>query len=281
MKKNTGKDYEVFVGDIYKSILLSNEMGFSGQQNIIVEVDKKLKDKNGIERQFDIYWEYASAGLIYKTVIECKDYNSSISIDRIDALIGKLQDFPNLRGLFATKKGYQSGAEEKAKKHGIELLIVREQNDSDWKSKNGEPYLKETHINMTLIPAARITFFTVLIPKELQDEPPIKLTALNTEISIKNLDTHEEFTLHDLQSKLVNAHEDEFGEFDKLEVFKGLVIYPGGDRRIDGYHVKYQIAKPHTETLIYDFTQSLIGVVEYLSQNKKARIFDNGKIHYE
>lgn len=73
MKKNTGKDYEIFVGDIYKSILLSDEMGFGGQQNIIVEVNKKLKDKNGIERQFDIYWEYTSAGLTYKTVIECKD----------------------------------------------------------------------------------------------------------------------------------------------------------------------------------------------------------------
>lgn len=281
MKKNTGKDYEIFVGNIYKSILLSDEMGFGGQQNIIVEVDKKLKDKNGIERQFDIYWEYTSAGLTYKTVIECKDYNSFISIDRIDGLIGKLQDFPNLRGLFATKKGYQSGAEAKAARHEIELLIVREQNDSDWENKNGEPLLKETHINMTLIPAARITFFTVLIPKEFQDEPLIKLSALNTEISIKNLDTQEEFTLHDMQSKLVNGHEGGFGEFEKLEVFKGLVIYPNGKRIIDGYHVKYQISKPHTQTLIYDFSQSLIGVVEYLSQNKKARIFDNGKIHYE
>ena len=42
-----------------------------------------MVDKNGTERQFDIYWEYSLGGFLYKTVIECKDYASKISIDKI------------------------------------------------------------------------------------------------------------------------------------------------------------------------------------------------------
>ncbi|MDC4871978.1 restriction endonuclease, partial [Acinetobacter baumannii] len=103
MKKNTGREYEEFVQSIYQAIIQSEMLGLSEQTNIEVEINKKLTDRNGTDRQFDIYWEYVLAGHTYKTVIECKDYNSKISIEKIDAFIGKLSDFPGIRGLYATK----------------------------------------------------------------------------------------------------------------------------------------------------------------------------------
>ena len=120
----TGKEYENFVSILQQAILSSEE--YIKQKNIVIEKNKIIKDKNGLDREFDLYWEYELGGLTYKTVIECKDYKSPITVEKIDALIGKIQDIPELKGVFATKTGYQSGTKTKAKKNGIELLIVRE-----------------------------------------------------------------------------------------------------------------------------------------------------------
>lgn len=161
MTKNTGKDYEFFTGKLYTAILASEEMGLGLQKNVNVEVNKILEDSFGNKRQFDIYWEFEIGGIKHKVVIECKDYSSNVSVDIVDSLIGKLRDFPNIRGLIATKKGYQSGAESKAADNGIELLRVREQNESDWIDENGDPLIKEVHINMVLNSPIEVTSLTI------------------------------------------------------------------------------------------------------------------------
>ncbi len=83
---STGKDYEVFVQSLQQA-LLDSEAHFS-LKNIKVERNKKIADSFGCIREFDIYWEYELAGIIYKTVIECKDYASKVSVEKIDALLG-------------------------------------------------------------------------------------------------------------------------------------------------------------------------------------------------
>lgn len=77
---NTGIEYEKFVQTLMQVILNSEAEG--RQKNIEVEHNKKLIDRYGIERQFDIYWEYEQAGFVYKTIIECKDYNSAVGIEK-------------------------------------------------------------------------------------------------------------------------------------------------------------------------------------------------------
>jgi hypothetical protein len=128
--KNDGKSYEEFVAVLHQALLYSEDIG--KHQNIEIQRNKKIVDSFGIKREFDLYWEYELAGITYKTIIECKDYSSTISIEKIDALIGKIRDIPDIKPVFATKKGYQSGARTKAEKNKVDLLIVREQNDSDW-----------------------------------------------------------------------------------------------------------------------------------------------------
>lgn len=270
MKKNTGKSYEEFVRSLYQAILQSEELGFGGQRNINVEINKILIDKSGIKRQFDIYWEYSLGGLTYKTVIECKDYNSKVSIEKIDALHGKLSDFPNLRGIFATKKGYQSGAEKKAKEKDIELLIVREQNDSDWTDIDGQPLLREIHIQMNAILPARIIGFDLQLPQGAKQPPT---TAINNEILITHNQTGESYTVYDLQLTLMQGHHEEEGEFEKTMIFKGTVKTPSIEIPIEGYKVKYRIYKPAKTDLIIDFSEKLVGVIEYLNQGKKAKIY--------
>ena len=145
---NTGIEYEIFVQKLMQAILDSESFG--GQKNIKVRHNEEIADRFGIKRQFDVLWDYEQAGILYNTIIECKDYNSPVSIDKIDALVGKLADFPTVRGIIATKKGYQSGAREKAKNCGIEILCIREQNDSDWIDEKGNPLVKKVVLNLTM-----------------------------------------------------------------------------------------------------------------------------------
>lgn len=275
MTKNTGREYEEFVQSIYQAIIQSETLGLTQQQNIIVEIDKKIFDRNNISRQFDIYWEYEHAGHTYRTAIECKDFNSKISIDRIDGFIGKLNDIPGMRGIFASKKGYQSGANIKAKQHNIDLLIVREQNDSDWEDENGNPLLREINLAITALHPARITGFNMLLPKNSEPLDHKVLSEVSNEIVIINEDTGEHYTLKDLQKTLLDEHLNGNGVFEKEFQFKGKIKAPNIEIIILGYKVKYEIPEPSTQNISIDFAEKLLGVVEYLHQGKKSLVFDD------
>lgn len=118
-------------------------------RNINIEKNKKIKDRSGIDREFDVYWEFEIGGQTYQSVIECKDYSSPVSIEKIDAFIGKTNDIPGLKLIYATRTGYQNGAKIKAEQHNIKLLVIRNKQEQDWTDEDGNPYLKIIHITMT------------------------------------------------------------------------------------------------------------------------------------
>ncbi|MEB3753834.1 restriction endonuclease [Acinetobacter sp. MD2(2019)] len=271
MQKNTGKPYEHFVQSLYQAILTSEVTGLGGQKNIIVETNKLLTGSNGVQREFDIYWEFTKGAITYRNVIECKDYNSKIKLEKIDALDSKLRDFPNLIGIFATTKGYQSGAEKKAKDRGIELLIVREQNEDDWVDNKGTPLLREIIISMNAILPAKISNLEFQLP------PNTTLprdNARNDQILINNLETGESYTVFDLQLKLLKDHNGLKGEFEKEFLFKGKVNLPDSEFVILGFKVNYTIYKMAVSEINIDFSKKLKGVIEFLNQGKKAKIYD-------
>lgn len=281
MKKNTGKDYEFFTGKLYAAILSSEEMGLGIHKNVNVEINKILTDNFGIKRQFDIYWEFELGGIKHEVVIECKDYTSNITVDIVDSFIGKLKDFPNMRGLIATKKGYQSGAERKAAANGIELLRVREQDESDWIDENGQPLIKEVHIGMQFMSPLEITSLTVLYPEHKKEEASKVYRYDNDEVFITNHDENWTLSLTDIQKSLLKKHEDEHGEFTDKQIFRGEIQFPFGSSEIKGYKIEYKIAPPYEHTIVIDIAKELEGVVEYLSQGKKVKVFSNGIIKIE
>ena len=172
-----GAEYEKFVQLLHQALLNAEMVG--NQKNILVERNKKIRDNCGIEREFDIYWEYELAGITYKTIIECKDYASPVSVEKIDALIGKIRDVPGLKPVFATTNGYQRGAEKKAAANRIDLLIVREQRPEDWVSEDGTPFIKEIHIKLHAIVPASIKEFVPTVSRKWIEE--------NTEIDPNSL----------------------------------------------------------------------------------------------
>jgi len=287
---NNGRDYETFVQKIQQALINSEE--YLHQKNISIERNVKITDNCGIDREFDLYWEYELAGVTYKTVIECKDYASKISIDKIDSLIGKIRDIPDIKPIFVTKTGYQSGAEQKAKHNKIELLIVREQIDDDWKDKDGNPFIKEIHINMLIQSPARIKAFSPKLNKDwieqntdIDTSKPISMDGLNNEIFIKDNIKNEQYSIFDLQQKLTNIKENEYGDMSQVVEFEdGYITYKDTMLKIDSYKVDYSISKPHSMPMVIDYAKELIGVIEYVSRESntstaifKDRIIKNWK----
>lgn len=284
MKHNNGRNYETFVANLQQALLDAENI--TNQTNVTIELNKKIVDNCGIAREFDLYWEYAFGGLTYKTIIECKDYNSNISLEKIDALIGKTRDMPDLRAVFATKKGYQSGAKKKAEQNKIDLLIIREQNNSDWQDKNGNSLIKIINIAMHVNMPAQITKFEPRINADwlkantdIDMSKSLTMSGLNNEIFIEDITKNEKYSLLNLSSKLTTLGSEEFGNFSKQEQFDDAYIYYKDVKlKIDSYICEYTIAKPHKSVIEKDFSKELIGVIEYLQQGTKKSIFKKGII---
>lgn len=281
---NNGKAYEVFVAKLQQALLNAEKV--TTQKNITVEVNKKITDNCGIERQFDIYWEYELGGLTYKTVIECKDYSSDITVEKIDALIGKIKDIPDLKAVFATKTGYQSGAKTKAEQNKIDLLIVREQNESDWTAPDGTPLIKiiclEIHLNM---PATIHRFEPIpdmdwiKANMDISTAKAINLSGLNNEIFIDDIAQGIKYSLHDLESRLGPTDGAKSGTFSKTEMLENAFIQHKNLRvKLLGYKVEYSTSEAVTERMELDFSKELDGVIEYLQKGTKKSIFRDGKI---
>lgn len=276
--KNDGKDYEKFVQQLQQALIDSEE--YLKQKNISIERNKKIKDSRNRDREFDLYWEYELAGVTYKTIIECKDYNSKISIEKIDALVGKIQDFPDIKPIFATKVGYQAGAEEKAKDYKIELLVVREQNDNDWKDKDGNSLIKQISMNIHILHPARIIEFQPVVDKEWIEEntnldisKPINFSGMKNEIIIEDKVKNKKYSLHDLEHKLRELSND-IGELKHTQEFEDAYIYyPEYSLKLRGYIVKYYLSPPTELVNEIDFSKELMGVIEYLDRNSTVAVF--------
>ncbi|WP_200552385.1 hypothetical protein [Kosakonia sp. LAM2021] len=289
MAKNTGKAYEEFVRTIQQSLITAE--GMSHLKNIEVETNKKLTDRNGIERQFDVYWEFDLGGYVYKTVIECKDYASSITVEKIDAFIGKTADIPGLRLIYATKTGYQSGASIKAEQHKIDLLIVREADEREWTAEDGTPLIKTIQLNIVALTSPRITSFAPNVDTDwLEKQKDLNAdiinhaftSSLNNEIFISNESTGHKFSLFDLSHLLLKKIPDiQYGKgtFSE-ELDNSYLETKAGDIKIKikGYKLDYEYHAPITTSSVIDYSKDLLGIVEKYNTGTKQMIFKDGKI---
>ena len=282
-EKNTGVPYEMFVQDLMQTIIDAD--GKVGQRNIEVKHNVKLKDKFGNERQFDVYWEYELGGVVYKTVIECKDYTSKITVEKIDALIGKLKDFPDLKGLFATTKGYQSGAEKKANDNSIDLLKINHIKNFDFKSPKGEPLIKSIVGNIIAIQSAKIICFETYLDMDwlkentkLDLEKPIpRGECLNINTFIHDIENDKRYSLRDLEHTLSGEYDKELEQTKMLK--NAFVEFPNGEKfKLKGYKIKYIIPSPIKSTIEVSAEDIYEGVIEYLSSGKMKFIAKDGTI---
>ena len=80
-------------------------------------------------RQFDVTIRFKFGLHSYLTVIECKDYASKVSVDKVDSLVTKARDVNANKSILISSKGFQSGCFPVAERHGIDLLVLSETAD--------------------------------------------------------------------------------------------------------------------------------------------------------
>ena len=135
-----GTEYELFVKQVYENLNHAD-----GLTDVQIQHDVKLTGVAGVEHQIDVFWTFKRGGVDYRVVVECKDYNRKVSLEKIKAFHALLHDLGNVRGVFATRVGFQSGAREYALKYGIQLMEIRHPTDDDWQGR-----LRNIHLNMKM-----------------------------------------------------------------------------------------------------------------------------------
>lgn len=97
---------------------------------------KELKDFRSIhdailcssdgEYQIDVFVEFEALGITFKVIAECKRHKSAIKREVVQLLNDKLRATGTNKGIIFSTSGYQSGAVQFAKEHGIALIRVIE-----------------------------------------------------------------------------------------------------------------------------------------------------------
>lgn len=123
-KKNTGKEFEYLTESIFRKLIKNPDIE-TVEQNVMIDgIDGK--------RQIDVLIKSEVAGITIITVIECKDYNSKISVGKIDEFHSKLLDINANKGILVSKKGFSSTAVKKAKRLGITICTAHEVMKPSW-----------------------------------------------------------------------------------------------------------------------------------------------------
>ena len=111
--------YEKLVAQIHQGMLK-----YDGFENLRVEHDVTLTGKSGATHQIDVFWEFKAAGMIYRTCVECKNYNSAVKKLHVAAFSSVLNDIGNANGIIATTSSFQKGAKLLAEQNNIRLVLV-------------------------------------------------------------------------------------------------------------------------------------------------------------
>lgn len=127
MDINPDIEYEMLAQEMYKCLLSSE-----GFEDVNVKHNVKIEGKSGCRHQIDVYWEFRLGGEIHKVAIECKNYHREITVGRIRDFFGVLHDIGNIKGIMATKKGFQIGAKKFAEYYSISLKELRTPEDGDF-----------------------------------------------------------------------------------------------------------------------------------------------------
>ncbi|WP_322007998.1 restriction endonuclease [Paraburkholderia tropica] len=132
-------EYELLTQSIYQEILARESA-----DTVDVKHNVSLAGRSGVEHQIDVFWEFRQAGVKHRVLIECKNYGTSLTLEKARNFFAVLHDIGNCQGIMVTKTGYQSGVVDFCRFYGIELKLLRAPVDSDWVGR-----IKTVKINVT------------------------------------------------------------------------------------------------------------------------------------
>lgn len=139
---------------------------------------------------------------------------------------------------------------------------------------------------MTLISPANILSFTPKIDgnwaKENTDidiTKPIKLIGRSDEIIIEDIDKNDKYSLMQLEERLGNTEDENYGELTNYEKFtNAFLCFDENKYKLSSYKLTYRKARPMNVPVNIDYFKQLVGVIEYLQKGSKTAIFKDNII---
>jgi hypothetical protein len=123
---NTGKPYESLTELVLARLLAQDKVCAKVERDVVI-VGRSTK------HQIDVTFEFIAGPTHYRTIVECKDWASPVDQGEVLEFRSTLDDIPGQpRGIMVSRSGFQDGAKNVARHHGIELYELREPRDEDW-----------------------------------------------------------------------------------------------------------------------------------------------------
>lgn len=111
-------EFEEFCMEVLKSYGEEHKL-----QNFTIEHNKRIEASDG-RYQVDVFASYISLYVEMKILCECKQYSSPVKRERVELLESRLRSLGMNKGILLSTSGFQQGAIQYAKSHGIALIQV-------------------------------------------------------------------------------------------------------------------------------------------------------------
>jgi len=252
-------EYELLTKEIFETLLKASGITVNVQHN--VEIQGKA-----FKHQIDVYWEYQIAGIIHKVAIECKNYNSNVSVAKIRDFYGVLSDIGNVNGVIVSKVGFQKGAKEFAEFYGINLRELREPTDEDWKGR-----VKTIQIDMNIVTTQvknrkfnldlKWVKENIELPKD--GDFSYKISGMADEIWIVDSNGNQLKNMYQLDNELPHNWEKKEDVQHKYEFVDGyLKVEKYGKIKLNSIEYLYDILTGEQKPLIIDGTASAKAILK-------------------
>ncbi|ELN6867241.1 restriction endonuclease [Vibrio parahaemolyticus] len=243
---NENTEYERLTQEIYQAINSSE-----GVKNIDVKHNIKLAGKSGCQHQIDVYWEFEMMGEKHRVAIECKNYSKEVSVGRIRDFFGVLHDVGNIKGIFITKKGYQSGAIKFGEHYGISLKELRFPSDKDWEGRVKDIVVKisvfSTDIKQRNIDIDMDWFFE---NTDYKEGDQIDLSGMADEIKIVDAEGNSITDFHTIESALPHEWKEEVARTHEEKFTDAFLKSPKGEIfKINGISYVYDVNSETQESV--------------------------------
>ena len=119
-------------GSVLEQLVGKIQEVLKDKEDTLIEVNARLKDRDGIAREFDVLVRTTIQGLPSVIAFECKDYSTSekkrsVDVQIVDGFNTKCREVPEItQKIIVSTTGFSSNAITKARSLGINLLPIED-----------------------------------------------------------------------------------------------------------------------------------------------------------
>lgn len=272
---NNDIEYELLTKSIYEALLHNDGVTAEVKHNVIL-------NGKATKHQIDVYWEYKIADTLFRVAIECKNYNSRVTIGKVRDFHGVLNDIGNIQGIMVSKKGFQNGAKKYAELYGINLKEIREPEDADWKGRIKTIVMK-LHMITTHIRERKINIDEQWMRKNnaLSKDTEIRLCINDTTDNIWLVDDlgNKISNIHQLDEKLPTKMKAAENIIHKYEFDNAFLLNAEGRKfKVSSIEYTYDVRESIMPDMVIDGTQAAKAIIKDALNGTIKFVNNNGTI---